>query len=244
MRLFVGLGNPGAEYAGHRHNIGFMAADAIAHRNGFPPFRAKFSAELSEAVIVGEKVILLKPQTYMNRSGDAVSKAAKFYKIDPADIVVFHDELDLAPGKVRIKSGGGNGGHNGLKSIEAHMGKDFFRVRMGIGHPGHRDRVHAHVLSNFHKADNDWLEPLLDALADNADLLAKGDTAGLMNKLALALPNDQTGAKPQPAPKEQPKGTQKAQSRVRQARPSRPQAEVPKTGPMAAMLKKLFGEKG
>lgn len=234
MHLIVGLGNPGAEYAGHRHNIGFMAVDEIARQHNFPPFRSKFSAQLAEGMIDGEKVLLLKPQTFMNRSGDAVSQAVKFYKLTPADISVLHDELDLAPGKVRIKSGGGNGGHNGLRSIESHLGKDFVRVRLGIGHPGHKDRVHSHVLSNFHKADGEWLEPLLDALAKNAVLLAKGDAAGLMNKLALALPSsDKTQNKPAP----------KAQSHVRQARQTAPQAKVPETGPMAAMLKKLFGDK-
>jgi PTH1 family peptidyl-tRNA hydrolase len=235
MHLIVGLGNPGAEYAGHRHNVGFMAADEIARQHNFPPFRSKFSALLSEGVIDGEKVLILKPQTFMNRSGDAVGQAAKFYKLAPADISVMHDELDLAPGKVRIKTGGGNGGHNGLKSIESHLGKDFVRIRLGIGHPGHKDRVHSHVLSNFHKADGEWLEPLLDALARNAALLAKGDAAGLMNKLALAVPS---------AEKPEPRTAPKEQSHIRQARAAKPQSKVPETGPMAAMLKKLFGDKG
>ena len=165
MHLIVGLGNPGAEYAGHRHNVGFMAVDEIARHHNFPAFRQKFSALVSEGVVDGEKLLLLKPQTFMNLSGDAVGQAAKFYKLTPADISVIHDELDLAPGKVRIKSGGGHGGHNGLRSIEAHLGKDFVRVRIGIGHPGHKERVNPHVLSNFHKADGEWLAPLLDALA-------------------------------------------------------------------------------
>lgn len=235
MHLIVGLGNPGAEYAGHRHNVGFMAVDEIARHHNFPAFRQKFSALVSEGVVDGEKLLLLKPQTFMNRSGDAVGQAAKFYKLAPADISVIHDELDLAPGKVRIKSGGGHGGHNGLRSIDAHLGKDFVRVRIGIGHPGHKERVNPHVLSNFHKADGEWLEPLLDALAKNAGLLAKGDAAGLMNKLALAVPS---GEKPQA------KAAPKAQSHIRQARPAAPQAKVPETGPMANMLKKLFGDKG
>ena len=178
-------------------------------------------------------MLLLKPQTFMNRSGDAVSQAAKFYKLAPADISVIHDELDLAPGKARIKTGGGNGGHNGLKSIESHIGKEFVRIRLGIGHPGHKDRVNPHVLSNFYKADAEWLEPLLDALAKNVGLLAKGDAAGLMNKLALASPSGKDETRPAP----------KAQSHVRQARPAQPQAKMPETGPMAAMLKKLFGDK-
>lgn len=235
MHLIVGLGNPGAEYASHRHNVGFMAVDEIARHHNFPAFRQKFSALVSEGVVDGEKLLLLKPQTFMNLSGDAVGQAAKFYKLTPADISVIHDELDLAPGKVRIKSGGGHGGHNGLRSIEAHLGKDFVRVRIGIGHPGHKERVNPHVLSNFHKADGEWLAPLLDALAKNAGLLAKGDAAGLMNKLALAVPSSD---KPRPKP------AAKAQSHIRQARPAAPQAKVPETGPMANMLKKLFGDRG
>ncbi|WP_338609721.1 aminoacyl-tRNA hydrolase [Pelagibacterium nitratireducens] len=235
MHLIVGLGNPGAEYAAHRHNIGFLAVDEIARQHSFPPFRQKFSALVSEGVIDGEKIMLIKPQTFMNRSGDSVAQAAQFYKLAPADISVIHDELDLAPGKVRVKTGGGNGGHNGLRSIESHLGKDFVRIRLGIGHPGHKDRVHSHVLSNFHKAENEWLEPLLDALAKNAALIAKGDAAALMNKLALALPTASKSEADKSAPK--------AQSHVRQARPSTPQTKLPESGPMADMLKKLFGKK-
>jgi len=235
MHLIVGLGNPGAEYAAHRHNIGFLAVDEIARQHSFPPFRQKFSALVSEGVIDGEKIMLIKPQTFMNRSGDSVAQAAQFYKLAPADISVIHDDLDLAPGKVRVKTGGGNGGHNGLRSIESHLGKDFVRIRLGIGHPGHKDRVHSHVLSNFHKAENEWLEPLLDALAKNAALIAKGDAAALMNKLALALPSASKSEADKSAPK--------AQSHVRQARPSTPQTKLPESGPMADMLKKLFGKK-
>ncbi|WMT86022.1 aminoacyl-tRNA hydrolase [Pelagibacterium sp. 26DY04] len=236
MHLIVGLGNPGAEYAAHRHNIGFLAADEIARQHSFPPFRQKFSGLVSEGVIDGEKVMLLKPQTFMNRSGDSVAQAAQFYKLSPADISVIHDELDLAPGKVRIKAGGGNGGHNGLRSIESHLGKDFTRIRLGIGHPGHKDRVHSHVLSNFHKAENEWLEPLLETLAKNAGMIAKGDSAGLMNKLALAVPS----AKPEPKAE---KPAPRQQSHIRQARSSGPQTKMPETGPMADMLKKLFGKR-
>lgn len=243
MHLIVGLGNPGPDYAGHRHNVGFMAVDAIARRHNFPPFRQKFSGLLSEGVIEGEKVLLLKPQTYMNRSGDCVGQAAKFYKLEPADLSVIHDELDLAPGKVRIKSGGGNGGHNGLKSIDAHIGNAFRRVRIGIGHPGHKGAVNPHVLSDFHKIDHAWLDPLLDALGDHAALLAKGDTSALMNKLALALPQDGEGKSAPDAPEAAPKKP-RGQSHVRQARQSRPQAQVPETGPMAAMLRKIFKDKG
>ena len=236
MHLIVGLGNPGPEYVAHRHNIGFMAVDEIARQHAFPPFRQKFSALVSEGQIDGEKIMLVKPQTFMNRSGDSVAQAAQFYKLGPSDVSVIHDELDLAPGKVRIKSGGGNGGHNGLRSLESHLGKGFIRIRLGIGHPGHKDRVHSHVLSNFHKAENEWLEPLLDALARNAGLIAKGDAAALMNKLALAVPSQ---AKSEPKPE---KPAPKPQSHIRQARPSTPQAKLPESGPMADMLKKLFGK--
>jgi len=234
MRLIVGLGNPGPDYAGHRHNVGFMAVDAIAAAHGFPPFRQKFSALIAEGTIAGEKIILAKPQTYMNRSGDSVVQIARFYKLSPADITVIHDELDLVPGKVRIKVGGGNGGHNGLRSLDAHLTPQYQRVRIGIGHPGHKDRVQPHVLSNFAKADAEWLDPLLDTIARDAALLVKDDAAGLMNRIALAVPSSA-----EPAPQKP-----KAQSHIRQARPAAPQAKIPETGPMADMLRKLFGDKG
>jgi len=234
MRLIVGLGNPGPDYAGHRHNVGFMAVDAIAAAHGFPPFRQKFSALIAEGTIAGEKIILAKPQTYMNRSGDSVVQIARFYKLSPAEITVIHDELDLVPGKVRIKVGGGNGGHNGLRSLDAHLTPQYQRVRIGIGHPGHKDRVQPHVLSNFAKADAEWLDPLLDTIARDAALLVKDDAAGLMNRIALAVPSSA-----EPAPQKP-----KAQSHIRQARPAAPQAKIPETGPMADMLRKLFGDKG
>jgi PTH1 family peptidyl-tRNA hydrolase len=178
MLLFVGLGNPGRQYARNRHNIGFMALEAIARRHGFPSARARFHGLVSEGTIGGEKVMLLQPQTYMNESGRAVGEAARFHKIPLGDIVVFHDELDLAPAKCRIKIGGGVAGHNGLRSITAHVGNDYKRVRMGIGHPGDKSLVHGYVLNDFGKSD---------ALADNAALLVKGDDAGLQNRLHLAL---------------------------------------------------------
>ena len=184
MRLLVGLGNPGARYARNRHNIGFMAVDAIARAHGFSPWRAKFQGEIAEGRLGPEKALLLKPGTYMNLSGDAVRAAAAFYKIAPADIVVFHDELDLAPGKVRVKTGGGHAGHNGLRSIQAHIGPEFVRVRIGIGHPGHKDRVSAWVLSDFAKADEEALAELLDGIADGAPALAAGDEAGFLNRVA------------------------------------------------------------
>lgn len=167
MWLIVGLGNPGGKYSGHRHNIGFMVVDGIADKFGFPAYRSKFNAEVAEGRIGGDKVILLKPQTFMNESGQAVGKAANFYKIDPSRIVVFHDELDLKPGERRVKTGGGNAGHNGLKSIQAHLGTaDFVRVRIGIGHPGDKDRVSGYVLSDFGKGEfADVFEPLIERLS-------------------------------------------------------------------------------
>jgi peptidyl-tRNA hydrolase, PTH1 family len=187
MLLFVGLGNPGRQYARNRHNIGFMALEAIARRHGFPSARARFHGLVSEGTIGGEKVMLLQPQTYMNESGRAVGEAARFHKIPLGDIVVFHDELDLAPAKCRIKIGGGVAGHNGLRSITAHVGNDYKRVRMGIGHPGDKSLVHGYVLNDFGKSEEPWVEALCDALADNAALLAKGDDAGLQNKVHLSL---------------------------------------------------------
>mgnify|MGYP005811745449 CR=1 FL=1 len=187
MLLFVGLGNPGRAYARNRHNIGFMAVDAIAEAGRFPPFRSRFQGLASEAPLGRDRVILLKPQTYMNESGRSVGEAMRFYKIPPADIVVFHDELDLAPGRVRIKTGGGNAGHNGLRSISEHVGNDYRRVRIGIGHPGDKDRVHGHVLSDFGKSEGAWVDTLCAAIAANAGLLARGDDAGFQNKIHLAL---------------------------------------------------------
>lgn len=187
MLLFVGLGNPGRQYARNRHNIGFMALEAIARRHGFASARSRFHGLVSEGTIAGARVLLLEPQTYMNESGRAVGEAARFHKIPVGDIVVFHDELDLAPAKCRIKVGGGVAGHNGLRSITAHVGNDYKRVRMGIGHPGDKALVHGYVLNDFAKSEEPWVEALCDALADNAALLVKGDDAGLQNKLHLAM---------------------------------------------------------
>ncbi|NLH83213.1 MAG: aminoacyl-tRNA hydrolase [Phyllobacteriaceae bacterium] len=184
MLLFVGLGNPGAEYARNRHNIGFMAVDAIVRRHGFSPWRAKFHGEVCEGTIGDEKIVALKPTTYMNDSGRAVVACCQFYKIEPKDVVVFHDELDLDPGRLKVKLGGGHAGHNGLRSIGAHIGPDYRRVRLGIGHPGSKDRVTSHVLGDFAKVDRDWLEPLLDDVAASADLLVARDDTGFMNRLA------------------------------------------------------------
>lgn len=187
MKLFVGLGNPGSRYADTRHNIGFMAADAIAAGHAFGPFRARFQGQIAEGRLGDEKVLLLKPETYMNLSGQSVGEAMRFFRLTPADIVVFHDELDLAPGKLRVKQGGGHAGHNGLRSMIGHVGAEFARVRLGIGHPGDRDRVSDYVLSAFAKAERAWLEPLLDALAREAPRLAAGDAAGFQTAVAQRL---------------------------------------------------------
>jgi PTH1 family peptidyl-tRNA hydrolase len=187
MRLFVGLGNPGSRYAGNRHNIGFMALDEIARRHNGAPWRRRFQGEASEAVIGGERVLLLKPLTFMNESGRAVAEAQRFFKIPLADVAVFHDELDLAPAKLRVKTGGGNAGHNGLRSITAQCGNDYRRVRMGIGHPGDKALVHGYVLSDFAKSEEPWVEDLVRACADHAGLLAKGDDASFQNKVHLAM---------------------------------------------------------
>ena len=191
MYLLVGLGNPGSDYAGNRHNIGFMAVDDIHRHYSFQPFRSKFQGEVADGTIGGDKVLLLKPTTYMNESGRSVAEAARFYKIEAEHVIVLHDELDLAPGKIRVKKGGGLAGHNGLKSIAAHIGPDFHRVRIGIGHPGEKGRVTGHVLKNFSKSDQDWVEPLLDAMKLSVDKLIHGDDAGFSTKVALILnPNE------------------------------------------------------
>jgi PTH1 family peptidyl-tRNA hydrolase len=235
MLLIVGLGNPGAEYKNHRHNVGFMAVDAIARANGFSNWSRKFQGEVAEGRLGETRALLLKPLTYMNLSGQSVAAAANFYKLTEADVIVLHDELDLPPGRIKVKTGGGHGGHNGLKSIDAHLGQNYRRVRIGIGHPGHKDRVNPHVLGDFAKADAAWLEPLLDAMAKVAPDIAAGDGAPFMNKVTLATRNDTPVAAPTP------KAAPKAQSHIRQARPSAPQVKLPETGPMAAMLKKLLG---
>ena len=175
MLILAGLGNPGPKYEKNRHNIGFLAVDAIASRWNCGPFRSRFQSQAAEGAIDGTRVLLLKPQTYMNESGRAVGEALKFYKLDPAALVVFHDELDLAPGRFRMKLGGGVAGHNGLRSIGGQIGPDFRRARMGIGHPGHKDRVLGHVLSDFHKVDEAWVKAMCEACADAAPLLVAGE---------------------------------------------------------------------
>lgn len=187
MRLFVGLGNPGREHAGQRHNIGFMTLDAIVRRHRVPALRARFHGQVGEATLGGERVVLLKPETYMNESGRAVGEAARFYKIALADITVFHDELDLAPGVVRVKVGGGNAGHNGLRSITGLLGNDYRRVRLGIGHPGVKELVLGYVLGNFARDEQPWVEALCDAIADEAGDLAGGHDAQFQNKMHQAM---------------------------------------------------------
>jgi PTH1 family peptidyl-tRNA hydrolase len=187
MRLVVGLGNPGTQHVGNRHNIGFMAVQEIARRHGIGPWRRRFQGVATEGPIGAERVLLLLPGTYMNESGRAVGEAAHFYKLALSDIVVLHDEVDLPPGKVRVKAGGGIAGHNGLRSISAHVGNDYRRVRIGIGHPGAKEMVHGHVLGDFSKAEREWVDALAGVIADNAALLAKGDDATFQNKVHLAM---------------------------------------------------------
>jgi PTH1 family peptidyl-tRNA hydrolase len=244
MKLIVGLGNPGSKYEGNRHNIGFMAVDEIHRRHSaFQPWRARFQGQVSEGRLGSEKVLLLKPSTYMNESGRSVGEAMRFYKVEPEDIVVLYDELDLPPAKFRMKKGGGHGGHNGLRSIIAHIGADYRRLRLGIGHPGDKKLVSNYVLGDFAKADRDWLEPLLTEVADHADLLAEGKDSQFANKLTLILEPEKAQRKNKASNGEGGAAkTQKAkgQSHIRQARQQAP-ANVPKPGPMAEMLKKLLG---
>lgn len=188
MWLLAGLGNPGEKYARNRHNVGFMAVDAIADHFGFSAFRPKFQGEMTEGKIGSHKVVILKPMTYMNESGQSIGKTASFYKIDASRIVIFHDELDLDPGKVRVKTGGGNAGHNGLKSAQAHLGTaDFHRVRIGIGHPGQKDRVSGYVLSDFSKADMNWVEPLCRVMAEQCESLLAGKPDEFASRVAAAI---------------------------------------------------------
>jgi PTH1 family peptidyl-tRNA hydrolase len=187
MLLFVGLGNPGSNHVGNRHNIGFMVVQEIAKRHKLPAWRRRFQGVATDGPIGGDRVLLLLPGTYMNESGRAVAEAAHFYKLAVSEIVVFHDEIDLAPGKVRVKTGGGIAGHNGLRSISAHVGNDYRRVRIGVGHPGIKERVHGHVLSDFGKAERAWVEALCDIIAAEAELLAKGRDATFQNKVHLAM---------------------------------------------------------
>ena len=187
MLLAVGLGNPGRDYAGNRHNIGFMALDAIAARHGFQPFRRRFQGRLAEGQVENQRILALKPETYMNESGLAVVEATSFFRMPPTDVIVFHDEIDLFSGKVRVKRGGGAAGHNGLRSLDAHLGPNYRRVRLGVGHPGERSWVKDHVLADFTKDDEVWVKTLLDAVAENFPLLVRGDDAAFMTKMSLVM---------------------------------------------------------
>ncbi len=215
MRLLVGLGNPGAKYENTRHNIGFLSVDAIAREHGFSPWRGRFQGQIAEGRLGKDKALLLKPETFMNLSGQSVGEAMRYYRLEPQDVVVFHDELDLAPGKIRVKTGGGHAGHNGLRSMHEHIGADFHRVRIGIGHPGDKKLVSGYVLHDFAKADWEWITPLLDAMASGAARLADGDAPGFMTYVAQKT----QPPRPERAPK--PKKVDASPARdVRSPRPS------------------------
>ena len=203
MKLIAGLGNPGGQYENNRHNIGFMAVDVIAADHGFGPWKAKFQGQISEGRLGSEKVVLLKPETFMNRSGQSIGAAMRFFKLDPADVIVLHDEIDLAPAKVKVKSGGGHAGHNGLRSVHGHIGPDFVRVRLGVGHPGHKDAVPGFVLRDFPKADQEWLDNVLRGVSDGAANLVDADSSRFLNAVAqrVAPPRSGTGHRsPNPKP--------------------------------------------
>ena len=204
MQLFVGLGNPGQKYARNRHNIGFMVLDRLAEDHGFAPWRAKFQGQITEGRLGREKVLLLKPETFMNLSGQSVGEAMRFYKLAPQDVTVFHDELDLAPGKVRLKTGGGHAGHNGLRSIHQHIGESYHRVRLGIGHPGHKDRVAGYVLSDFAKSEEEMVDDLLRGASEGAASLAEGEGPKFLNAIAqrVAPARSSTSAPKGNAPKD------------------------------------------
>ncbi|MDW4498663.1 aminoacyl-tRNA hydrolase [Sulfitobacter sp. D35] len=193
MKLIVGLGNPGTKYARTRHNIGFMALDRIAEDHGFPAWRGKFQGAVSEGRLGSERVVLLKPETYMNNSGQSVQAAMRFYKLEPEDVIVLHDEIDLGPGKLRCKTGGGHAGHNGLRSLHAHIGPEYHRVRLGVGHPGHKDAVPGYVLNDFPKADAEWLDDLLRGISDGAPDLAGADWARFMNAVSQRTAPSRSG---------------------------------------------------
>ena len=201
MKLIVGLGNPGAKYAHNRHNIGFMALDQIARDHGFSPWRAKFQGQVSDGRFGSEKAILLKPETFMNLSGQSVGEAMRFHKLDPSDVIVFHDELDLAPGKVRLKTGGGHAGHNGLRSIHAHITPEYDRVRLGVGHPGHKDAVAGYVLRDFAKAEQEWLDDVLRGIGDGIAHLVDGAGDKFLNAIALRVAPARSSTTPTKKPK-------------------------------------------
>jgi PTH1 family peptidyl-tRNA hydrolase len=228
MKLIVGLGNPGAKYARHRHNIGFMALDRIAEDHAFSPWKSKHQGSISEGRFGSDRAVLLKPETFMNLSGQSVQAAMQFFKLEPADVIVLHDEIDLAPGKVKHKVGGGHAGHNGLRSIHAHIGPEYARVRLGVGHPGHKDRVSGYVLHDFAKADEAWLQDVLHGVSDGAPWLAAGDPAKFMNAVGMRLSPQRSGGG-QKAPDAPPR------SEADHTAPAKP----PETEPQTALQKLL-----
>lgn len=233
MKLLVGLGNPGEKHSHNRHNVGFMAVDEIAAKYNASSWRGRFQGLVSEVNIDGAKCLLLKPETFMNLSGQSVGEAARFYKIEIEDVIIFYDELDLAPGKIKVKTGGGNAGHNGLKSITSHIGNEYQRVRIGIGHPGEKSRVARYVLHDFAKADRDWLEPLLRAIANACPFLMKDQAPRFLSDIALQLA---------PPKAEKPKQEQKSTPQAAKAS-TKPISNEQDEGPLAAHLKKLFPSK-
>ena len=228
MKLFVGLGNPGAAYAGNRHNIGFMAVDRIAADHAFGPWKKAFKGFVAEGRLGDARVLLLKPDTFMNLSGQSVQAAMAFHKILPDDVMVFHDELDLAPGKIRTKQGGGHAGHNGLRSIHGHIGEAYGRVRLGIGHPGHKDAVAGYVLHDFAKADADWLDDLLRGISDGAALLAAGDSAKFLNAVALRM-----------SPQRESTGTRPGKIDAATPKPAKPKTDAPVEHDSRTLLQRL-----
>ena len=237
MKLLVGLGNPGEKHARHRHNVGYMIADEIARAYGFESWRSRFQGDMAEGRLDGVKCLLLKPTTYMNDSGQSVGEAARYYKIPTEDVIVFHDEIDLQPGKLRVKTGGGVAGHNGLKSVTAHLGNDYVRVRIGVGHPGRKDLVHRHVLHDFASADQAWLEPLMDAIVKDVPLLAADDVPNFMNKIARAL---QADAADEPATQA---AAKKPAAKAGQPSPAADKRDLSEEGPLAAKLKQWLKPK-
>lgn len=228
MQLFVGLGNPGAKYEKNRHNIGFMVLDEIARDHGFTPWKSQFQGEVCTGTLGGEKVLLLKPSTFMNLSGQSVRAAMDFYKLTAEDVTVFHDELDLAPGKLKCKTGGGHAGHNGLRSIHQHIGESYHRVRLGIGHPGHKDRVAGYVLSDFAKSEAGWLDDITRGCADGAPELAKGDAPRFMNAVALRTAPARSSKSAKPAAAKPAQSAQPKQSAPSEAETSDPRSALQK----------------
>ncbi|WP_187429403.1 Peptidyl-tRNA hydrolase [Roseobacter fucihabitans] len=225
MKLIVGLGNPGPKYAGHRHNIGFMALDRMAQDHGFGPWKGKHQGSISEGRFGSDRAVLLKPETFMNNSGQSVQAAMRFYKLDPSDVVVLHDEIDLAPGKVKHKIGGGHAGHNGLRSIHAHIGPEYGRVRLGVGHPGHKDRVPSYVLHDFAKADEAWLDDVLRGVSDGAPWLAVGDGAKFMNAVGMRVSPPRSGT-----------GQKSRNTAVSNTPPAKAAPEAPEKSPLQKLM--------